>query len=310
VVVASDIGRSVVRAPLVWGTQIQGAWQSLPCTDLPQHLDQRKTYLENAYRDDPAHAITFASGDDARGALDKSLSGVSFGLLAPIRMLVAAPIIDGLGTSAWDNMLRRTQLLIHTQAEYRDGHPEESQGDLAMVMRRLEKELAADPNGWEVVLIGHSMGTIVINDLLREFPNLNARTIVYMAAACTVNDFEQSVIPFLQQHPDTDFYNLTLHHKAEKRERFDVLFPYFDPAIRGSLLTWIDDFFANPLTPMDKTLGQYVNFLRTEQIIPPSVRGRVHLKEFGVGGRFVESDPQKHGAFGDKPFWEEGFYRK
>ena len=78
--------------------------------------------------------------------------------------------------------------------------------------------------------------------------------------------------------------------------------------MRGSLLTWIDDFFAKPLTPMDKTLGQYVNFLRTEQIYSPELRRRIHQKEFSVGGAFTATEPQEHGDFNRFRFWEQGFY--
>lgn len=308
VVLATDLGRSIVRAPLVWGAQFQGAFASLPETDLPYDLARRESELVRAAHDNPEGAIHVTTGEDARTGGDLFLSGLSWFLLEPVRLLVSAPLIDGLGTSAWDNMLRRTRLLYHTNGEYTGGHPDGAQGDLALVLRQLEQELAATSDQWEIVLVGHSMGTIVLNELLREFPRLPVDTIVYMAAACTVHDFEQSIVPFLTRHPRTHFYNLTLHHKAEERERFDILLPYFDPVIRGSLLTWIDDFFANPLTPRDKTLGQYVNFLRTEQLFPAELRGRIHQREFGVGGGYAERDPQVHGSFGEKRFWEAGFY--
>lgn len=313
-VIAADIGRSLVRAPLVWGSQLQGGVQTWPGIDLPYGLKQRECELAGR-KDDPAlpgpgTAIDLAAGRDERSWREMALAGISWAVLEPIRLLIAAPLTDGFGTPAWDNMLRRTQLLFHTADEYKGGHPAEAKGDLALVMRRLERALQADPDGWEVVLVGHSMGTIVLNELLREFPEFKADTIVYMAAACSARDFRQSVVPYLQRHAATHFYNLSLHHKAEERERWDLLVPYLDPAMRGSLLTWIDDFFSNPLTPMDKTLGQYVNFLRTEQMYsPPNLRSRIHQKEFSVGGRFVETEPQEHGDFGRFPFWEESFYR-
>jgi len=52
-----------------------------------------------------------------------------------------------------------------------------------------------------------------------------------------------------------------------------------------------------------------VNFLRTEQIYSSDLRGRIHQKEFSVGGRFTETNPQKHGDFDRFEFWEERFYR-
>lgn len=315
-VIAADIGRAVVRAPLVWGSQLQGGVQTWPGLDLPYGLEERQKQLARKQDDpppvggSPAMAIDIVHGEDDRSWTDMSFAGISWALLEPVRLLVAAPLIDGFGTPAWDNMLRRTQLLFHSAAEFRDGHTDEARGDLALVVRRLHEQLQKEPDDWEVTLVGHSMGAIVLNELLREFPDFPADTIVYMAAACSVRDFRQSVIPYLQRHPKTQFYNLSLHHKAEERERWDLLVPYVDPAMRGSLLTWIDDFFSNPLTPMDKTLGQYVNFLRTEQIhSPPSLRSRIHQKEFSVGGKFVACEPQQHGDFSRFPFWQESFYR-
>ena len=93
--------------------------------------------------------------------------------------------------------------------------------------------------------------------------------------------------------------------------------------MRGSLLSWIDDFFANPMTPRDKTYGQYANFLRTEQICPanlnepnpefeqicpPQLRVRIYQKEFSYGKSVSDTDPQKHGDFDRCPFWDERFY--
>ena len=240
--------------------------------------------------------------------MDKFLAGVSWWVLFPVRMLVAAPLIDGFGTSAWDNMLRRTQLLIHSPSEFTGCQHSEAQGDLALVLQRLAPEITSPGKKWEILLVGHSMGTIILNELIRQFPSLEYSTIVYMAAACSSRDFQQSVIPYLQAHSATQFYNLTLHHIAEERERWDLYVPYFDPAMRGSLLTWIDDFLFNPLTPMDKTMGQFVNFLRTEQMFSHELRGQIHLREFSVGGVAAGKEPQVHGDFNDFPFWEEKLY--
>jgi len=313
VVIAVDVGRAIFRAPLVWGSQIKTGLETLPEAGLPYGLDGRQDYLKNQYQtpqanQGPEKPIPIETGSDKRTGWDEAMSGISWFLLSPVRMLVAAPLIDGLGTSAWENMLRRTQLLFHSTEEFRGKHRDGPQGDLTWVMKKIEEEINKTNEKWEIVLVGHSMGTIVLNELLRQFPDMEYSTIVYMAAACSVRDFEQSVIPYLKSHKDAQFYNLTLHYIAEERERWDLGVRYFDPAMRGSLLTWIDNFLSDPLTPMDKTLGSYVNFLRTEQILSGDVRGRIHLKEFSVGGDSVGKEPQKHGDFGKSEFWNEQFY--
>jgi len=306
VVLVYDAGRAVLRAPLVWSSQIYGWTESLPGSGLSDDLNPREAQLMDAQTRDLAKAIRIMPGVDKRSDSETASSGVSWFVLGPIRMLTA-PLIDGFGTSAWDNMLRQTQLLIHTMKEYRGARPTEV-GGLARVMNQIKdqvKALKERSRDWEIMLVGHSMGTIVLNDLLRDIPDFPADTIVYMAAACSVRDFEQSVLPYLRR-PDnqTKFYNLSLQRRAEEGER-----NYMDFVIRGSLLTWIDEFFANPMTPTDRTLGRYVNFLRTEQIFSPeNLRGRVYQKEFNYGDSVSKTDPQKHGDFDRCPFWEKDFY--
>jgi len=306
VVLGYDAGRAVLRAPLVWSSQIYGWTQSLPDTGLPDDLGPREAQLREEQKRNPAKAIGIMTGVDERSDSEVAYSGASWFVLGPFRMLTA-PLIDGFGTSAWDNMLRQTQLLIHTMKEYKGKRPTEV-GGLARVMNQIKdqvKTLKAASKGWEIMLVGHSMGTIVLNDLLRDIPDFPADTIVYMAAACSVRDFEQSVIPYLRRlNNQTKFYNLSLHRMAEEGER-----NYMDFVIRGSLLTWIDEFFANPMTPTDKTLGRYVNFLRTEQIFSPDdLRGRIYQKEFRYGKSVSDTDPQKHGDFDRCPFWDKRFY--
>ncbi len=306
VVLGYDAGRAVLRAPLVWSSQIYGWTQSLPGARLPDDLGPLEIQLKEEQTGNPAKAIGIMTGEDKRSDSEVSYSGASWFVMGPLRMLTA-PLIDSFGTSAWDNMLRRTQLLVHTMNEYRGRRPTEV-GGLARVMNQIKDQvetLKAASKDWEIMLVGHSMGTIVINDLLRDIPDFPVDTIVYMAAACSVRDFEQSVIPYLRrQNNQTKFYNLSLHRRAEEGE-----INYMDFVIRGSLLTWIDEFFANPMTPPEKTLGRYVNFLRTEQIFSPDdLRGRVYQKEFSYGRSVSKTDPQRHGDFDRCPFWDKRFY--
>ena len=66
--------------------------------------------------------------------------------------------------------------------------------------------------GEEIILIGHSMGTIIANNILARFQELDFRTIVYMAAACTIKDVELVIPPYMQKNPDTTFYSLKLSY--------------------------------------------------------------------------------------------------
>src|SRR5262249_46576749 len=99
-----------------------------------------------------------------------------------------------------------------------------------------------------ITVIGHSMGEIVLNELMENFPDLPYQNIVYMAAAGSIRDFKAMTEPVLRRPrcPDLKFYNLSLHPKAEERDLEEFGF-----APIGSLLMWIDDIFETPVTPLD-----------------------------------------------------------
>ncbi len=320
----ADAARAVSRAPIVWGAQLISQAKTFRGVILRSEKDvnKRSELLEKQYlgtlnqqTKDHSGAIAIEAGTDQRDKWDMFFSGFSGVVLFPVRMFVSAPLIDGFGVSSWDNMTRRTRLLFRTESEFHSSSSWKERGGLSRFMRALEKAIEDSGEKWEITVVGHSMGTIVLNEVIRRYPDLNYTDIIYMAAACSIRDFENSVIPYLVEHEETQFYNLTLHRKAEERERFEwSRLPYVDPAIRGSLLSWIDLFLAKPLTPMDRALGKYDNFVRAEHIFQNEVRGRIHLKEFSVGNELKFKEPQKHGEFDEAgegfqyKFWKPGFY--
>lgn len=267
----------------------------------------------------------------------------------PVKLLVA-PLLDGLGTSAWDTMNRHVKVGFHNDgvdgvepdinelaSTRRVWQPQEGYGGIARFMRRLEKEInetsckpgQREAGGncltWQLDLIGHSMGAIMANEILKEFPDAPVfDNIVYLAAASSVRDYEQSVLPYLEDHGDTKMYHLMLHDFAEIREE-----SFFGIPPSGSLLVWIDNFLSKPATNRDKTAGRYVNLLPALPATPRELRDRIHVKAFGVGRVLRSSDPQEHGEFNnfigtlppeDKAktpvtrkeglkFWEETFWK-
>ena len=153
---------------------------------------------------------------------------------------------------------------------------------------------------YEIVLVGHSMGVIVMNEAIRMYPNLPYRNIVYMAAACSIREFVESVVPFLMDHKKARFFNLCLHPIAEAGQ---IPYKLIDLLPRGSLLEWIDNLFSAPHTLMDRRLGKWNNIMQATHVIPAEVRDQVTIKAFGVGkGR---NEPQKHGEFNEIEFWND-----
>jgi pimeloyl-ACP methyl ester carboxylesterase len=190
------------------------------------------------------------------------------------------------------------------------GPPGSLQRFLGALRAQIEIEKERDDATYEITLVGHSMGSMVINQLLKHNPALRCRNIVFLAAACSIHDFQENVIPYLQQYPDTRFYNLCLHPTAEIAEA-----EYWELPMRGSLLVWVDEFLGTPQTPLDRTMGRWDNFLPATYIVPEKQRGQVHVKAFPMTAdrstwdRETGSDaPQRHGDFSGLRYWEESFW--
>jgi len=276
----------------------------------------------------PPHAdtIPISVGEDLRRCPEMVRSLLSYVITVPSRLLVA-PAVDSFGTSAWETMLRRTHLLFNRDDEFFHARSEPMErgrgrlveiprrGGISIFLRRLAKEIRAakENNGreWQITLVGHSMGTIIVNQMLREVVqlplDLPITNIVYMAAAASVRDVLDSVLPYLRNRPAAKFYTLMLHPIAEERESYQLADVPIDPGPRGSLLVMIDNFLSKPLTHLDRTAGRYENFLPAVHAIPGDLWPRVHIKTFSVGEDVRSENPQKHGEFTSRfKFWVEG----
>ena len=148
-----------------------------------------------------------------------------------------------------------------------------------------------------VTIVGHSMGTLIINELIRRYPEINYQNIVYMAGAASIRDTFNSINPYLEKHPDARFFNLTLHPQNEVEESNYWLLP------RGSLLVWIDDFYSLPHTQLDRTAGRWENLIQAYGDIPEEIRKQVYIKAFAQ-----DSPIKKHADFSNARFWEEKFW--
>ena len=106
-----------------------------------------------------------------------------------------------------------------------------------------------------VTLVGHSMGTMVINLLVEAFPHLSYRDIVFFSGAATINQTKAALDPLLREGKgNVRFYNLMLHPMNDAREINGV-----GVVPSGSLLVWIDDMLEHPDTLLDRTVGQWTN---------------------------------------------------
>jgi len=240
-------------------------------------------------------------------------------LFLPIKFPLGV-LVDGLGTGAWDDMVRRTTAMFRPGTELcgpaGSGLPSarSPSGGAGRFLTALEAKINANPRReWRIILVGHSMGAIVANRILREYPTLPIIRVQYLASAASIADVESSVIPYLRRRPDATFETATLHPFAETGEYqspkpIGKLADVFVP--RGSLLEWIDDYFENARSPFDRRSGKWRNMALALHIFPEDVRNRVTIKAFGVGdpidaGTRFAQHPARHGEMADASlrFW-------
>ncbi len=230
----------------------------------------------------------------------------------PAKMLTTV-LVDRPGGTGWHNMQRRSRKLIRQPGEYRSDHPFESTptGGLAVFFQSLAEHIAAHPEvEYEVTLVGHSLGTCVINDLLADGgENLPVTNIVYMSAACSLQDANTILVPYLRRHQQAKLYLLMLNPVAEARERFlDQWYVPFlgEPLPKGSLLEWIDNYYEIQHSHLDRTLGKWNNVIPAKHIFA-DVANRVYMKAFDVDVA-SGSLPQKHAHLNHLPFWRKKYW--
>ncbi|MEM7044749.1 MAG: hypothetical protein AAF543_18225 [Pseudomonadota bacterium] len=272
---------------------------------------------------------------------------IYFGL-TPVR-LVTTPAI-GPGFALWRNMVRRSRTAFRSRDEFPEEHNIVIDGGRAVdCVQGYEKDAHArqtcHPQGsgafgqffeWlyaciegdddcplernerdklqtlRLTLIGHSMGTIVINEALNAFPDLPYSNIVYMAGAASVRASAEAVSPVLVRNQGcTRFYNLMLHPLNDALERTAG-----GALLSGSLLSYIDEYLEQPKTLPDRTVGQWRNLRQTKHLFPREARHwslyRVfdrQAAEADDGSGALSWNPITHGSFNDKnmPFWREDF---
>jgi hypothetical protein len=210
---------------------------------------------------------------------------------------LTVPVIQGFGTPAWDTMKRRAELVVAPTKSLSLKKPD-ARGGGRTLMETLQKRIPRagkwrDTSGNEYdlgfTLVGHSMGTMILDHVLDNFSSVVFERIVYLAAAASIDEVRSSVFPYLRGHPATQFWVFTL---SETREALE--WDYLDMFDRGSLLVWIDHYFQRINAPGDRVFGRAKN-LREYFEVPDDLRRRVFIAKFNNGAE----DPTRHGDFSD-----------
>ncbi len=269
-------------------------------------------------------------GPYSRGFFAQGLRLCSYLVTLPTKIISSIFVGQGFGQGSWDGMQHSASNLFHRWEEFdllsvQEGDPELVRrqlrqmptGAFAVFLRRLsrfyEEEKAKPANRgarFQIILVGHSMGAIIINsalELLTSPPtddcgisaNLPIDHIVYMGAAASVGETASAVVPYLLAHPTARFHLLTLHPNAEAEET-----NFLDLPPRGSLLEWIDNFYGRAVNPQDRRVGKWINAIQSLHLFR-EIADRMTVKAFGVDG---DSKPTKHGDFNLCPYWQHSFW--
>lgn len=289
----------------------------------------------------PITTFPIRVGSDCRSLGEQVWSLSTWIVTAPIKV-VTGLLVDGFGTPAWEMMLRRTHLLFAEEDRYLAGGigstnalephdpdappPSTTIGTMLeaarlawlfdeAVQRRTHWSALRSPKPPRIVACGHSMGAIVLNELVRRDTRRLLRDqgvaqplfddLVYMAPACSVADFVDTITPYLEIAPDARVHVLVLHPRAEVNESNKL-----ELAPRGSLIDWIDEFLSHPTDSRERRVGSFIQLMLALHEIPVGIRDRVQIQAFGYSG--PDAGPQKHGQFADhevatwwkREFWE------
>jgi hypothetical protein len=135
---------------------------------------------------------------------------------------------------------------------------------------------------------------MVVNKILKAFPTIGFKRIVYLGAAASIEEFRDSVGPYLARHGAGRFYAFSLANRSENQES-----NAFDLVPRGSLLVWIDQMLEPGLTATGKRVGRWRNIehLKLDAANPEDADlcSRLSFIKFPPQGDY----PQRHGDFND-----------
>lgn len=332
---ALDLTRGVLRLPVdmygVYADLLSSHWRTLRVTDTPpkdswphgnctQDAEVGMTPRADALLCETLHPPSGQPAYPIVQGVNQRTFWESAGQFA--RTLVTFPVhvvsglaIDVAGTGSWSSMRRRTTAMFNRDKDLWSADPHApSTGGFAKFMVALRGFLESHGGNeeWEVVLVGHSMGTIVANEMVRQFGHPLAISpgkplfdqIVFMAAACSLRDYLDTIPHYLEEYHSVRMSHLLLHDQAESTEQ-----ALWGTALPGSLLVWLDGFFTRPDAPLDLVAGRYQNLLRVMHLHDPTLRPRIALKVFNFGDDAERTSPQSHGDFGQFPFWEDAFWQ-
>jgi hypothetical protein len=263
----------------------------------------------------------------SRGKWDQLSTGIGHTVVLPIRYVIGSVWNGVIASQSWDVMKRRARNMFYPSGLYdrrfQSVEPNTKQLDnkignsgqhAGLFFEKLFIFANKNPGlNIELTLVGHSMGTIAINNLLNKYQedwissNILS-TIVYMAAAANIEETLSALKPVLKnKKSNIPFYNLTLNRVAEIAESYA-----YGLAPSGSLLVSIDKYHDMPEHHLKRTFGSENNIQSSLSTILDEFReidSCITFKSFNSvkpdQDKILMTEPEKHGDFGLLPFWRK-----
>jgi len=324
-VMIADLARGILRTPIVWWHKTGSYMKANLFGRFPSEI--------NAVKNTEILKISSSFGEtpelvDTRSSTKKISDSVLGGVYL-VGGLITAPIFDAVGTGAWGVMKRRTEIMFTKSMPFdvdlslkKDKKDEKDlsleeysklkKGVLTNFFEALHKKQKSNPN-LEIILVAHSMGTFVANNILSlsKWPKIKYSRIIYMAAACSIKDFQLAVVPYLKWsknqfgNKSTKFFNYMLHPIAENLEAHGYGF-----GGTGTVLNQIDNFYEDPVSENQRVLGKWENVMNGINYFNiKSIKSQIYLRTMP----FDNGYPTTHGDFDNitflciGKFWKENF---
>ena len=174
------------------------------------------------------NSLVVSSAPNDRSALARDGDAGLWLLTRPTKVATTF-FLDWLGSEPWKNMLRRTRTMFERESEFipevdyprNDAAGGQSdwtaaqkdrvdafldqmnftgrEGAVSFFCNQAQSRLLGASKRPVITLIGHSMGAIVSCEILQRFHQLTLDNVVFMGAACSINDMKDKVIPYLQE---------------------------------------------------------------------------------------------------------------
>ncbi len=297
---ATDIAQAAIGAPKSWLVQSKHSIRSTVTKDFSDYntLPSCHSGAGRHIACKPSFELDCKTGKNRRGWRTALWWATS-----PAKTVIT-PLTFELGKAAWDVMLHRTNALLWKSCNRKSGcadTPDNTnayglgQGALSKLIRSLEATIR-DDDAYEITLIGHSMGTIVINRIVAAMPQLPVQNIVFLASADSIRNTQYGALRYLKDNEQAHFYSWMLHPDNEARE-----LPGWGFAPSGSILTWIDNMFTTPESLLDYRFGRWDSVKHFPELFSEEISSRTRLMVFP---RDKQSAPHAHGDFSECQFWK------